>query len=56
VLLWLTPALLLTFAAGGIGWRLATARSRHRTAAQAPLTADEQRRLAGLLKDTTPGN
>ena len=54
--LWLTPALLLALAVGGIGWRLATMRRRQTASAQAPLTADEQRRLAGLLKDTTSGN
>jgi cytochrome c-type biogenesis protein CcmH len=56
LLLWLTPLLLLTLAAGGIGWRFAAA--RRGAGAQSPdaLTADEQRRLDGLLKDTTPGN
>ena len=54
--LWLTPVLLLALAVGGIGWRLATARRRQAAPAQAPLTADEQRRLAGLLKDTTSSN
>jgi cytochrome c-type biogenesis protein CcmH len=54
--LWLTPALLLALAVGGIGWRLATMRRRQTVPAQAPLTTDEQRRLAGLLKDTTSGN
>ena len=54
--LWLTPALLLALAVGGIGWRLATMRRRQTASAQAPLTADEQRRLAGLLKDTTSGS
>jgi cytochrome c-type biogenesis protein CcmH len=54
--LWLTPALLLALAVGGIGWRLATMRRRQTVPAQAPLTADEQRRLAGLLKDTTSGS
>jgi len=48
LLLWLTPLLLLAAAAGGIGWRLATTRGA--TPAPAPLTADEQRRLDGLLK------
>ena len=54
--LWLTPALLLALAAGGIGWRISATRRRAASPAQAPLTADEQRRLAGLLKDTTSGN
>ncbi|WP_072394410.1 cytochrome c-type biogenesis protein [Hyphomicrobium sp. CS1BSMeth3] len=49
LLLWLTPLLLLAAAAGGIGWRLAAARKVR--APPAPLTADEQRRLAGLLKE-----
>ncbi|MBN9279861.1 MAG: cytochrome c-type biogenesis protein CcmH [Hyphomicrobium sp.] len=49
LLLWLTPLLLLAAAAGGIGWRLAAARKGG--APPAPLTADEQRRLAGLLKE-----
>jgi cytochrome c-type biogenesis protein CcmH len=53
LLLWLTPILLLTLAAGAIGWRLAAARRRQTDAAPVPLTADEQRRLAGLLKETT---
>jgi len=56
LLLWLTPLLLLTLAAGGIGWRLATARRGVAAPSQDPLTADEQRRLDGLLKDTTSGN
>jgi cytochrome c-type biogenesis protein CcmH len=55
LLLWLTPLLLLTLAAGGIGWRLASVRRGAGAQSQAPLTADEQRRLDGLLKDTTPG-
>jgi cytochrome c-type biogenesis protein CcmH len=54
--LWLTPILLLALAAGGIGWRLTSARRRQVGAPPVPLTADEQRRLAGLLKETTPGN
>ena len=54
--LWLTPVLLLALAVGGIGWRVATARRRQVAPAQGPLTADEQRRLAGLLKDTTSRN
>ena len=54
--LWLTPALLLALAAGGIGLRISMARRRAAPSAPAPLTADEQRRLAGLLKDTTRGN
>ncbi len=54
--LWLTPVLLLTLAVGGIGWRLAAARRRQAAPLQAPLTADEQRRLAGLLEDTTSRN
>ena len=54
--LWLTPALLLALAVGGIGWRLATMRRRQTVPPQAPVTADEQRRLAGLLKDTTSGS
>ena len=49
LLLWLTPLLLLAAAAGGIGGRLAAARKGG--APPAPLTADEQRRLAGLLKE-----
>jgi cytochrome c-type biogenesis protein CcmH len=56
LLLWLTPLLLLTLAAGGIGWRLATARGGAGAQSQDPLTAEEQRRLDSLLKDTTPGN
>jgi cytochrome c-type biogenesis protein CcmH len=56
LLLWLTPLLLLTLAAGGIGWRLATAPRGAGAPLQAPLTEDEQHRLAGLLKDTKPGN
>lgn len=47
LLLWLTPLLLLLAAAAGIGWRLVAARRALTPAA--PLTADEQRRLAGLL-------
>jgi cytochrome c-type biogenesis protein CcmH len=47
LLLWLTPLLLLLAAAAGIGWRLVA--SRRAPATAAPLTADEQRRLAGLL-------
>jgi cytochrome c-type biogenesis protein CcmH len=56
LLLWLTPILLLTLAAGGIEWRLTTARRRQSGTVPAPLTADEQRRLAGMLKETTSGN
>ncbi|MEO8652474.1 MAG: cytochrome c-type biogenesis protein [Hyphomicrobiaceae bacterium] len=56
LLLWLTPILLLTLAAGGIGWRLTRARGRGAGAAPVPLTADEQQRLAGLLKGTTSRN
>ena len=47
LLLWLTPLLLLLAAAASIGWRLVAA--RRAPAPAAPLTADEQRRLAGLL-------
>ena len=56
LVLWLTPILLLALAAGGIGWRLTTARGRQADAAPVPLTADEQQRLAGLMKETTSGN
>jgi cytochrome c-type biogenesis protein CcmH len=52
LLLWLTPLLLLAGAAAGIGWRLAAA--RHATEPPTPLTADEQRRLAGLLSTRPP--
>jgi len=52
LLLWLTPLLLLTLAAAGIGWRLLAARRRAPT--PAPLSPDEQRRLEGLLKATSP--
>jgi cytochrome c-type biogenesis protein CcmH len=54
--LWLTPILLLALAAGAIGWRVTSARRRRTDAASVPLTADEQRRLAGLLKETSSGN
>ena len=50
LLLWLTPLLLLTVAAGGIAWRLKTAVNHDPAPAPAPLTLDEQRRLATLLK------
>jgi cytochrome c-type biogenesis protein CcmH len=56
LMLWLTPVLLLTLAVGGIGWRFARARGQHAAPAQSPLTADEQKRLASLLKDTTSRN
>ena len=56
LMLWLTPVLLLTLAAGGIGWRLAKARGQQTAPVQAPLTVDEQKRLASLLKDTTSRN
>ena len=56
LMLWLTPVLLLALAAGGIGWRLARARGQPTAPAQSPLTADEQKRLANLLKDTTSRN
>jgi cytochrome c-type biogenesis protein CcmH len=56
LLLWLTPLLLLTLAAGGIGWRIVTARRGAGAQSPDPLTADERRRLDGLLKDTTSGN
>lgn len=52
LLLWLTPLLLLAGAATGIGWRVAA--TRRAPAPAAPLTADEQRRLAGLLDAPTP--
>lgn len=52
LLLWLTPLLLLAGAVAGIGWRLAAA--RRTPAPAAPLTADEQRRLAGLLDGPSP--
>jgi cytochrome c-type biogenesis protein CcmH len=52
LLLWLTPLLMLAAAAGAIGWRVVTARQG--APAPAPLTADEQRRLAGLLKTPSP--
>ncbi len=52
LLLWLTPLLLLAAAAAGIGWRLLSA--RHALAVAAPLTADEQRRLDGLLSSQAP--
>lgn len=52
LLLWLTPLLLLAAAGAGIGWRLVT--TRHSPAPTAPLTADEQRRLAGLLDVPPP--
>jgi cytochrome c-type biogenesis protein CcmH len=52
LLLWLTPLLLLAAAAAGIGWRLATAGSQ--PPVSAPLTTDEQRRLAALLKASPP--
>ncbi len=54
LLLWLTPLLLLAAAVGGIGWRLQAARARPAPAPSAPLTADEQRRLAGLLDEPRP--
>jgi len=54
LLLWLTPLLLLAGAAAGIGWRLAAGRRAVAAPAPAPLTADEQRRLAGLLKASPP--
>jgi cytochrome c-type biogenesis protein CcmH len=53
ILLWLTPLLLLGAAAGGIAWRLAAARTRAGPV-PAPLSADEQRRLAGLLNPPQP--
>jgi cytochrome c-type biogenesis protein CcmH len=56
LILWLTPVLLLMLAAGGIGWRLVKARGQHIAPAQSPLTADEQARLASLMKDTTSRN
>lgn len=56
LMLWLTPVLLLMLAAGGIGWRLVKARGQHIAPAQSPLTADEQARLASLMKDTTSTN
>jgi cytochrome c-type biogenesis protein CcmH len=56
LMLWLTPVLLLMLAAGGIGWRLVKARGQHIAPAQSPLTADEQARLASLMKDTTSRN
>jgi cytochrome c-type biogenesis protein CcmH len=52
LLLWLTPLLLLTGAAAGIGWRVVA--TRRAPAPAAPLTADEQRRLAGLLDAAPP--
>lgn len=52
LLLWLTPLLLLTLAAAGIGWRILVA--RRRAPAPTPLSPDEQRRLEGLLKTTSP--
>lgn len=54
LLLWLTPLLLLTLAAAGIGWRLLAARRRAPTSA--PLSPEEQRRLEGLLKATSPND
>lgn len=54
LLLWLTPLLLLLAAIGGIGWRLRAARTRTATATPAPLSDDEQRRLAGLLDEAKP--
>ena len=54
LLLWLTPLLLLAAAAGGIGWRLYGGRTRELAAAPAPLSAEEQRRLAGLLDEARP--
>lgn len=56
LMLWLTPVLLLMLAAGGIGWRLVKVRGQHIAPAQSPLTADEQARLASLMKDTTSRN
>jgi len=55
ILLWLTPLLLLGAAVGGIAWRLAAARNRA-APVPAPLSADEQRRLAGLLTRHSPRN
>ena len=52
LLLWLTPLLLLAAAGGGIAWRLASARAT--APAPLPLSEDEQRRLAGLLKVPPP--
>ena len=52
LLLWLTPLLLLAAAVAGIGWRLLSA--RRAPAVAAPLTADEQRRLDGLLSSQAP--
>ncbi len=54
LLLWLTPLLLLTAALGAIGWRLHAGRARETVPAPAPLSADEQRRLAGLLDQPSP--
>ena len=51
LLLWLTPLLLLTAAAAGIGWRLLAARGR--SPASAPLSHDEQRRLTRILDNPT---
>ncbi len=48
LLLWLTPLLLLAGAAAGIGWRVFAARAP--APVPPPLSMDEQRRLAGLLK------
>jgi cytochrome c-type biogenesis protein CcmH len=54
LLLWLTPLLLLLAAVAGIGWRVVTGR---RVPIQtAPLTAAEQRRLAGLLGSPSSEN
>jgi cytochrome c-type biogenesis protein CcmH len=53
LLLWLTPLLLLGAAAAGIGWRFLAPRAQ--VPAPQPLSADEQRRLAGLLKTPQPG-
>lgn len=52
LLLWLTPLLLLAGAAVGIGWRVFAARAPAPVAP--PLSMDEQRRLAGLLKAPPP--
>jgi cytochrome c-type biogenesis protein CcmH len=52
LLLWLTPVLLLAAAGTAIAWRLASARTR--TSEPLPLSAEEQRRLANLLKSPSP--
>ncbi len=52
LLLWLTPLLLLAGAAAGIGWRVFAARAP--APVPTPLSMDEQRRLAGLLKAPPP--